>query len=132
MPRCRATWRTAAWLSCSHLLLKNGYRVYLTADHGNIAGVGSGLKPPKALIESYARRVVLFDRADLAEEYAAEHGLRLYRTKALPPDVHPVYAPGTQLFDTQGATHISHGGLSLEELVVPFVEITRSPGGAGT
>ena len=66
---------------------------------------------------------MLFDRADLAEAYATEHGLRYYRTKALPPDVHPVYAPGTQLFDSQGATHASHGGLSLEELVVPFVEI---------
>ena len=106
-------------------LLNNGYRVYLTADHGNIAGVGNGLKPPRALIEGYARRVVIFDRADLAEEYALEHSLRYYRTKALPPDVHPVYAPGTQLFDTEGATHVSHGGLSLEELVVPFVEVLR-------
>lgn len=113
------------------LLLKNGYRVYLTADHGNLAGVGNGLKPPRALIEGYARRAVLFDHADLAEEYATEHGLRYYRTKALPPDVHPVYAPGTQLFDSPGATHISHGGLSLEELVVPFVEITRPTGGTG-
>jgi hypothetical protein len=107
------------------LLLKYGYRVYLTADHGNIAGVGNGLKPPKALIEGYARRAVIFDHADLAEEYALEHGLRCYRTKALPPDVHPVYAAGTQLFDSQGATHISHGGLSVEELVVPFVEVRR-------
>jgi len=108
------------------LLLKNGYHVTLIADHGNIAGVGNGLKPPRALVETYARRVVLFDRAELAEEYAAAHGLLLYRTKALPPDVHPVYTPGTQLFDAEGATHISHGGLSLEELVVPFVEVTRA------
>ena len=107
------------------LLLRHGYRLFITADHGNIAGVGSGLKPPKALIESYARRVVLFDRADLAQEYAHTHSLRLYRTKALPPDVHPVYAPGAQLFDNKGATHVSHGSLSVEELVVPFVEVTR-------
>jgi hypothetical protein len=87
--------------------------------------VGCGLRPPKALIEGYARRVVLFDRTELAEEYASAHDLCAFRTKALPPDVHPVYAPGTRLFASQGATHVSHGGLSLEELVVPFVEVRR-------
>jgi len=107
------------------LLLNHAYRLFLTADHGNVAGVGNGLKPPKALVESHARRVAIFDKAALAEEYAAAHGLRLYRTKALPPDVHPVYLPGTQLFAPEDATHISHGGLSLEELVVPFVEVIR-------
>jgi hypothetical protein len=112
------------------VLLDNGYRVYLTADHGNIAGTGNGLKPPRALIEGYARRVVLFDEEKLAEEYAAKHGLRAFRTKALPPGMYPVYAPGTQLFDSERATHVSHGGLSVEELVVPFVEIVRGPGGA--
>ena len=101
------------------------YRVFLTADHGNIAGVGAGLRPPKALVESYARRVAIFDRAELAKEYAATHGFRILRTKALPPEVHPVYLPGTQLFGTKGAAHVSHGGLSLEELVVPFVEVLR-------
>ncbi len=107
------------------LLLGHGYRVFVTADHGNVAGVGNGLKPPKALVEGYARRVALFDKAELAQEYAAVHGLRLYRTKALPPDLHPVYPVGNQLFDTAGVASVSHGGLSPEELVVPFVEVGR-------
>ena len=108
------------------VLLSHGYRVFLTADHGNVAGVGLGLTPPKALVESYARRVAIFDRVELAEEYAAKHGLRAFRTKALPLDLHPVYLPGNGLFATQGATQISHGGLSLEELIVPFVEVASS------
>ena len=107
------------------VLLKNGYRVFVTADHGSIAGMGVGLTPPRALIESYARRVVIFDRPDLAQEYAETHDLRYFRTKALPPDVHPVYLPGIDLFASQDATQVSHGGLSLEELVVPFVEVKR-------
>ena len=87
--------------------------------------MGIGLTPPRALIETYARRVVIFDRPELAQEYAEAHALRYFRTKALPPDVHPVYLPGTDLFATQGVTQVSHGGLSLEELVVPFVEVKR-------
>ena len=97
----------------------------MTADHGGIAGRGIGLTPPRALIETYARRVVIFDRPELAQEYAEAHAQRYYRTKALPPDVHPIYLPGTDLFAGQGATQVSHGGLSLEELVVPFVEVKR-------
>ncbi len=105
------------------LLFSHHYRVFVTADHGNIAGVGIGLKPPKALIESYARRVAIFDSDTLAAEYAEDHNLRRVPLKTLPPTFHPVYLPGNQLFDTEGATKISHGGLSLEELVVPFVEV---------
>ncbi|MEW6402557.1 MAG: BREX-3 system phosphatase PglZ [Chloroflexota bacterium] len=108
------------------LLLEAGYRLYLTADHGNIAGVGNGLTPPRTLSETYARRVVVFDREPLAEEYARQRGLMHYRTKALPPDVHPVYLPGNQLFALQGEARISHGGLSLEELIVPFIEVRLS------
>jgi hypothetical protein len=107
-------------------LLTHNYRLFITADHGNIAGVGNGLKPPRDLIESYARRVIIFDKESLANEYAQTHQLRQLPLKTLPPDVHPVYLPGNQLFDTQGATKISHGGLSLEELVVPFVEVKRA------
>jgi hypothetical protein len=108
-----------------NILLKHNYRLFVTSDHGNIAGIGSGLKPPKALIESYARRVALFDKESLAKEYAQTHKLRQLPLKTLPPTVHPVYLPGNQLFDVEGVTKISHGGLSLEELVVPFVEVTR-------
>ena len=84
------------------LLLTTGYRVFVTADHGSIAGMGVGLTPPRALIETYARRVVIFDRPELAQEYAETHGLRYFRTKALPPDMHPVYLPGTDLFASTG------------------------------
>lgn len=109
-----------------NLLLERHYRVYVTSDHGNIAGEGIGLTPPKALIESYAKRVAVFDQEKFAQEYAEAHHMRDFRTKALPPGIHPVYPPGNQLFAPLGGTQISHGGLTLEELVVPFVEVSRS------
>lgn len=108
------------------ILLDNGYRIFITSDHGNIAGIGNGLTPPKALIETYARRVAIFDQASLAQEFAEKNAEIYFRTKSLPPSLHPVYLPGNQLFATLGSAQISHGGLSIEELVVPFVEITRT------
>jgi hypothetical protein len=108
------------------LLLANGYRLFICADHGNTAGVGSGLAPAKALVDKRAQRVTIFDQEKLATEYAKSEGLRAFRTKILPPDVFPVYLPGTGLFATKGSTQVSHGGLSVEELVVPFVEVKRA------
>jgi len=107
------------------MLLERNYRVFVAADHGNIAGRGNGVMPARALVETYARRVAIYDQDTLAREFAEEHSLRCFRTKALPPDVYPVYPPGVELFASEDATMISHGGLSLEELVVPFVEVAR-------
>jgi hypothetical protein len=105
-------------------LFKGHYRVFITADHGNIAGVGTGITPPKALVESYARRVALFVDLQLGDSYVQQHeGLYTFRTKLLPTHLYPVYLEGNQLFASKGETSISHGGLSIEELIVPFVEV---------
>ncbi len=107
-------------------LRKHTYRIFITADHGNIAGIGIGTTPPKALVESYARRVALFDNPQLAADYAQQHQGYTFWTKLLPPTLHPVYLPGNQLFASKQQTFISHGGLSIEELVVPFIEVQHS------
>lgn len=108
------------------ILLDHGYRIFISSDHGNVAGSGNGLKPPRDLIETYARRVAIFDQESLAQEFAQKNAHIYYRTKSLPPRLHPVYLPGNELFATNKSAQISHGGLSIEELVVPFVEITRA------
>lgn len=106
-----------------HILCQHGYRVFITADHGNIAGSGIGKMPPKALVESYARRVALFDSPQLAMDFAQQHGAYTFWTKMLPATLQPVYLPGNQLFAPAGQTFISHGGLSIEEVIVPFIEV---------
>jgi hypothetical protein len=107
-------------------LLSGGYRIFITSDHGNISGPGNGVQPPKALIETYARRVAIFDSEVLAREFADQHDAIYFRTKSLPPALHPVYPKGNAMFDRSQAGQISHGGLSIEELIVPFIEVTRS------
>ena len=108
------------------MLIDGGYQIFVTSDHGNIAGVGDGINPPKALIESFARRVALFDNSALAQEFADQHDLCFFYTKSLPPDYCPVYQTGNRLFASKGSVQLSHGGLSIEELIVPFVEVKHS------
>lgn len=106
-------------------LVEGGYRVFLSSDHGNTCGKGTGVLPPKAFIETYARRVAIFDQASLAQEFAGKNQGIYFRTKSLPSTVHPVYTAGIDLFASKGAIEISHGGLSIEELIVPFIEVRR-------
>jgi hypothetical protein len=106
-------------------LLNGGYRIFISSDHGNLTGIGNGVTPPKDLIETYARRVAIFDNETLASEFATKKAGIYFRTKSLPPSLHPVYPTGNQLYATSGAVQISHGGLSIEEMVVPFIEVSR-------
>ena len=106
-------------------LLDGEYRVFLSSDHGNTCGRGTGVLPPKAFIETYARRVAIFDQVSLAQEFAQKIQGIYFRTKSLPTAVHPVYTAGIELFASKDAIEISHGGLSIEELVVPFIEVQR-------
>lgn len=108
------------------VLFDHNYHVYLTSDHGNVAGVGVGVKPPKALVEKYAQRVALFDSPALAQDFASSNDFLLFRTKFLPDGMHPAYATGRGMLGKEGQVSISHGGLSLEELVVPLVKVAAS------
>ena len=107
------------------ILLNGGYRIFISSDHGNLAGIGNGVTPPKDLIETYARRVAIFDNETLASDFASKKGGLSFRTKSLPANLNPVYPTGNQLYATTGSVQISHGGLSIEEMVVPFIEISR-------
>jgi hypothetical protein len=108
------------------ILLGAGYQVFITSDHGNVAAVGTGVQSPKALVEAYARRVVIFDKEPIAQAFAAKHGLTLFRSLFLPDNLYPVYPQADGMFASEKSMGISHGGLSIEEMVVPFIEVIAS------
>ena len=108
------------------LLIGAGYRVFITSDHGNLDAGGTGVKSPKALIEAYAKRVVIFDQEPIARAFAEQHGLTLLRPLFLPDNLYPVYPRGDGMFSSEGSVGISHGGLSIEEMIVPFIEMIAS------
>jgi len=91
-----------------------------------VAAVGTGVQSPKALVEAYARRVVIFDQEPIAQAFAAKHGLTLFRSLFLPDNLYPVYPQADGMFASEKSMGISHGGLSIEEMVVPFIEVIAS------
>ena len=108
------------------ILLGAGYHVFITSDHGNVDAAGTGVKSPQALVEAYAKRVIIFDQQPIAQAFADKHGLTLFRPLFLPDNLHPVYPQADGMFASKKSAGISHGGLSIEEMVVPFIEVIPS------
>jgi len=85
--------------------------------------VGTGVKSPKALTEAYAKRVVIFDEEPIAGAFADQHDLTVFHPLFLPDNFCPVYPHSDGMFASEKSTAICHGGLSVEEMVVPFIEV---------
>ena len=52
------------------MLLKEGYRVFITSDHGSVWCYGNGIKADKYLVEERAQRVLVYPNKELAAEFA--------------------------------------------------------------
>lgn len=108
------------------LLLDRGFRVYLTADHGNVEAIGAGRPNQGVIAESRGERVRIYP-TELLRKQSAEQipGTIELPSPALPPEFLPLFAGGRTAFVNKGEPLVAHGGISVEELIVPFVEVNQ-------
>jgi len=106
-------------------LLKGGYKVYLTSDHGNLVATGNGVSDSKYIVEMHGKRCLVYDSRILAEEKQKEADVTLFLSRFIPKDQHILFPNGNYFFGTDGAKEITHGGISIEEMIVPFVEVEK-------
>jgi hypothetical protein len=106
-----------------HLLIEKGYRVYITSDHGNIVGIGNGITDSKGLAERQGKRCLIYDRKILAEERQKTTDCSLLSSRFVPTNNFILFANGTSFFGQIGLREITHGGISVEESVVPLIEV---------
>jgi hypothetical protein len=104
------------------LLLDKGFHVYLTADHGNVEAVGQGRPNQGVAPELRGERVRTYRSETLVAESAAANP-NTYRldVAGLPANFMTLFAGGRAAFMQQGEPAVVHGGISVEELLVPFV-----------
>ncbi|MCX6020036.1 MAG: BREX-3 system phosphatase PglZ [Chloroflexi bacterium] len=109
------------------LLLGRGYRVWLTADHGNAACRGAGVAGDGVWAEKRGARVRVY-RAPELRAHAARGRVHVgeWTPPGLPSDFHPLFADGSSAFATAGEMLVGHGGRSVREVIVPFVEVVRA------
>ena len=120
------------WVAEGHLqkllmrLHQEGFVVYLTADHGNVAATGVGNPREGVLVEQKGKRVRVYDRNEFLEEVANKFPESIrWPNYGLPPARHVLLAGNLKAFTDVGDEVVSHGGIALEEVMVPFVAITR-------
>lgn len=108
------------------LLLDHGFCVYLASDHGNIEAAGCGRPAEGAVADLRGERVRVYSDTLLRDQIKKRFPDALeWPPVGLPEDYLPLIAPGRTAFVRQTERLVGHGGLSLEELVVPFVQIER-------
>jgi hypothetical protein len=107
------------------LLLDKGFHIYLTSDHGNVEAVGQGRPNQGVTSELRGERVRTYRSETLAAESAAAN-TNTYRldVAGLPANFMTLFAGGRAAFMQQGEPAVVHGGISVEELLVPFVKIS--------
>lgn len=111
-------------LEMTQRFLAVGYDVYITADHGNTTCTGLGkLMGTGVEVETKSRRMVALkdfaDKAGLIEK----HGLVEYPKYYLPKEYDYLICDVGDSFDAKGDDVITHGGITLDEVVVPFIKI---------
>ena len=112
--------------SLLQILIDHGYTVWIISDHGNLECEGIGNIPDGALSETKASRVRIYQSEALRDQAARKTDTSLAWTpKGLPNDLYCLFAPYRGCYHTVGKKIVSHGGISLEEVMVPFVKINR-------
>ncbi|MBI5515236.1 MAG: BREX-3 system phosphatase PglZ [Deltaproteobacteria bacterium] len=107
-------------------LLDGGFEVFVTADHGNTEAVGGGRLSEGVLVDKAGERARCYASAALRARALADAPAALpWPGVGLPPSVHVLLAPDRQAFLPPGERRVVHGGIVLEEVVVPFVRIFR-------
>jgi hypothetical protein len=106
-------------------LLDLGYGIIVTADHGNIHGRGIGKPNVGVVADERGERAHVFadenTRANVTKEYPEAV---VWPQIGLPDSWRVLLAPGRSAFVPQGKHTVGHGGIAMEEVIVPFVKIS--------
>lgn len=108
-------------------LLDRDFEVVVTADHGNVEGVGIGKPNVGSTADERGERVHVFRDALLRSNTSAKYpGTLEWPSIGLPDDYLALIAPPLRAFIGEGKRTVAHGGICIEEAIVPFVTVARS------
>jgi predicted AlkP superfamily pyrophosphatase or phosphodiesterase len=107
------------------LLLDRGFRVVITADHGNIEAIGVGNPKEGMVADKRGERVRVYPNAQLREQTQTQYPDTIeWPSTGLPNDYHALFPPPRKAFVNAEAVSVCHGGISLEEVIVPYIQLS--------
>lgn len=107
-------------------LLDRGFSVYLASDHGHVEARGMGQPSEGLTVQTRGKRARVYTDRRAAEDVQARFPETLLWSQdgLLPDDVWALVPQGRKAFAALNETVVTHGGLTLDEVVVPWVTIT--------
>jgi len=113
--------------SLINYLLDYGYEVWLTSDHGNIECRGKGRPSEGVIAETRGERVRVYPTPELRSQVATAFNFaHEWQPVGLPSNYFPLVAGGRDAFVNPGESIVGHGGIAIEEVIVPLVKFERS------
>lgn len=108
-------------------LLARGFLVYVASDHGHVGATGVGSVPAEALVQTRGKRARVYREESFARRTMERRpdAVLWHGDMVLPADAWVVMAPNRSSFAPAGERCVTHGGPTIDEVVVPFVGISR-------
>lgn len=108
-------------------LLAQGFRVHVASDHGHVEAVGVGVPSEGVIAEARGKRARVYrDRALAERAHARFPDTIIWADDGLLPNDAFVLIPRARTaFATVGERVVTHGGATLDEMIVPFITIEK-------
>jgi hypothetical protein len=109
-------------------LLEQNFTVFITSDHGHCEAAGIG-KPAEGLMaQSRGRRARLYTDHRAAENIQSTYdNTMLWEDDGLmPKNLVAVLPTGREAFAEFGEISVTHGGVTIDEIVVPLIELRKN------
>lgn len=105
-------------------LNKMGFTIYLTSDHGNTICTGLGLvKGTGVEVETKSKRMLIFKSFANSSETVDKYNLIEYPGYYLDKQYKYYICNTGSSFDTKDSVVMTHGGISIDEVIVPFIKV---------
>jgi hypothetical protein len=116
--------RQGALTKALESLISHGWQVFVGSDHGNTEAMGIGSPSEGVLAETRGQRVRVYESEALRDKTGnAIANTVSWSPIGLPAGYCPLMAPSRGAFVTPGSIVVAHGGISLEEVIVPFIRV---------
>ncbi len=107
-------------------LLARGFAVYLTSDHGHVEARGFGQPSEGLTVDTRGKRARIYSdyHAAVNVQQGLSETILWSQDGLLPDDVWVLMPQERSAFATFNKTVVTHGGPTLDEIVVPLITIT--------
>jgi hypothetical protein len=98
----------------------------MTSDHGNIECRGKGRPSEGVIAETRGERVRIYPTPELRSQIAKTFDFAYeWETTGLPPNYFPLVAGSNDAFISLNDSIVGHGGIAVEEVMVPWVKFEK-------